>query len=102
MKIRAGTLLTIEFGEYSDFSYAGPFRVLKDFDQAGISEEYRRHWQNESPDKDISSFLNDSERKFVSWLAREGFVEDADSVSWHVGSSGFDPDIDPEPVDEGG
>lgn len=91
MLIKADTLLTIEQGEYSDRSWDGPFRVLKDFDQAAVSEEYRAQFKpdpNELEDEP-------NPRNFVAWLATSGYVEDVQvSLSWHVGCYGrFEPEI---------
>lgn len=33
MLIKEGTVICLETGEYSDYSFHGPFRALRDFDQ---------------------------------------------------------------------
>lgn len=95
-KIAAGHLLIIETGEYSDRSWHGPFRVLKDFDQAEVSETFRQEW---SPDECSWRDREDgpSEHDIMPWLARNGYIDDVDNVRvWHVGSYGFSPEIDRE------
>jgi hypothetical protein len=94
MKIKAGTILVITHGEYSDYGYSGPFHVLKDFDQAEIAEEFRNAWKALPHDK----WDRASESDFMNWANREGYIEDvANGWSWHVGGYGFEPDIDTEP-----
>jgi hypothetical protein len=94
MQVKAGTILVMTHGEYSDYSYTGPFRVVKDFDQAEIAETFRNAWAavpREAWEK------RPSEHEFIGWLSTEGFVEDvANSWEWYIGSYGFDPVIDSE------
>lgn len=97
-KIAAGTILILESGEYSDKSWHGPFRVLKDFDQAEISQTFRDNW---SPGPDSWRDKEDGPGRgdFLSWLVRNGYVEDLDGVvAWHIGSYEFDPTIHPDKV----
>jgi hypothetical protein len=84
MRIKAGTVLTLETGEYSDYSFTGPFQVLKEFDQAEVVLAYSATWKpkeewEDTPDCD----------GFIGWLASSGYIRDLDNVmSWHVGSYG--------------
>ena len=84
MKITKGTLLTLETGEYSDYTFHGPFTVIREFDQAKAVEQFRAQWVapnewTDEPDAD----------QFMGWLNREGYIEPAANVfSWHIGSFG--------------
>ena len=44
MLIKVGTLMTFETGEWSDFTYIGPFRVLCDFDQQEVIDTFKADW----------------------------------------------------------
>lgn len=93
MKIRAGTVLVFDHGEYSDYSFTGPFRVLKDFDQAEVSEQFREQWKAPNEWRN-----NPDESEFISWMNLTGYVEDLPSHQWHIGSYGFSPSIQDEPA----
>ncbi|MGD9670269.1 MAG: hypothetical protein AB7U75_14725 [Hyphomicrobiaceae bacterium] len=84
--IKAGTILTIETGEYSDFTYHGPFRVLVDLDKEGVAAEYAEHRPDKYtnwPDRPLSN------HNFVPFLIKKGYIEDIDEhESWHIGSYG--------------
>lgn len=90
MKIKEGTILVLEHGEYSDYTFDGPFRVLKEFDQAIISAEFRAQfvppYQGARPD----------ESDFIGWLARNGYVENLAAHRWHIGCYEFEPEIQDE------
>jgi hypothetical protein len=92
MIIKAGTLLTLEHGEYSDRGWDGPFTVKRDFDQAEVSTIFREQWKPKP-----NSYVNSpSEYDFIAWLTTAGYVEDAPKTfSWYIGSYGFDPIISP-------
>lgn len=85
--IKAGTLLVIGTGEYSDSSWHGPVRVLKDFAKHEVADLFRAA----PPTSDWNDAANPSD--FLPWLVKEGYVEDiSDCTSWHVGSYGsFEP-----------
>lgn len=94
MKIKAGTILVLETGEYSDYTFHGPLRVLRDFDQAEVVGLHREQWTppNEwehEPDTD----------SLMGWLVTSGYVEAIDNVvSWHIGSYGrVEPEIKADP-----
>lgn len=88
--IPVGTLLIFETGEYSDKSWVGPFRVLRDIDKYAVAEGYKTIWQ---PDPERSWEDEPSHDGFVPYLVRGGFIEDVPaSTSWHIGSYGsFEP-----------
>ncbi len=95
MKLKAGMMLVLETGEYSDFSVTGPFRVMRDFDQAQIVETFKAKWKpkydfKKTPDTD----------DFMGWLSRGGYIQDIDGVvSWHIGSYGrLEAEPNPEPA----
>lgn len=96
--LKTGQVVVFEQGEYSDFSYYGPFRVLKDFSIGRASEE----WCGQRPPVDLYEIdlqdfdqensipkSEDGERpfffitdlsSFVSWLNNTGYIEDLDNV----------------------
>lgn len=79
----AGTLLMIETGEYSDYSFNGPVRVLKDVTKRVLAEKFRAA-------EPLEDWLDAPEPyDFLPWLVKEGYAEAVDNVvSWHVGSYG--------------
>ena len=74
-------LLMLEKGVYSYFAYAGPFRVLMDFDKRKAVKAFTRA----TPKRD------QEERHFVAWLARERYIEDAGTEHWYLGDWDFSP-----------
>jgi hypothetical protein len=88
MIIKAGTILTFEDGEFSDFSYNGPFRVLKDFDQKTVVNDYIRLFKPEYlQDKpDVERFLN-----YLS--VNDYIVDDFPKYAWYLGAYKFEPQI---------
>lgn len=92
MIIAAETCLILEEGEYSDKSWSGPFRVLKDMDQAALAQEFRDQWSPAAGNwRDYPSV-----GEFIAWLSTNKFIEDIDNAwSWYLGIYGFDPIIAP-------
>lgn len=95
MRITAGTLLTLETGEYSDFTYHGPFRVVRDFDQQEVINAFLAAWPTErtrcNSEEGWPRYDEDDApppSAFAPFLTRLGYIEDLPSVSWHVGSYG--------------
>lgn len=92
MKITTGTLLTLETGEYSDYTFHGPFTVLREFDQAEAVAQFRVQWVapnewTDEPDTD----------QFMGWLTQERYIEPAENVfSWRIGGYGR---LEAEPSD---
>lgn len=86
----AGTLLIIETGEYSDKSWGGPVRIVRDFSKAEVAGRFRAEWVRPGGD-DYSR--GPEPYAFLPWLIKEGYVEDVAAVhAWHVGSYGdFEP-----------
>jgi hypothetical protein len=84
MIISAGTILVLQWGEYSDHVSAEPLRVMRDFDQAEVVAAHSKQWTPADglgiPQPDPDSFMR--------WLRSEGYVEPIEGVvSWHVGAS---------------
>lgn len=75
---KAGQLLILETGEYSDYTFHGPFRVSKDFDMRELSETFK-----DSQD-DPSYCLYG----FIGFLSSAGYVEDIECDHIHIGSYG--------------
>lgn len=98
MKIVVGTTLVFETGEYSDYSFTGPFRVLREFDQAEICETFKDAWREQEYDE----WDKPDGPDLIAWMAKEGYVEDIPNVvSWHVGSYGeLDAEIQDAPDNE--
>ncbi len=86
-RLKKGTLLIVETGEYSDRKWLGPVRMLKTVTKAKLAEDYRREWKKSSwcdtPNPD----------DFLPWLIASGRAEDIENVhAWHVGSyNEFEP-----------
>lgn len=88
MKIMAGAVLVIEFGEYSDYGFNGPFKVLRSFDQGEVSEDFRRQWKKGPDDAGDLPYA----KHFIDWMTKQGYIEPLQNAHvWNVGSYGFDP-----------
>lgn len=89
LNVKAGTFITFETGEYSDYSYTGPFIVIKDFNRTEVAELYRSTWVQEPTDWRNGP----SEDGFVAWMSKNNYIVDVPcSTSWHVGCYGrFEP-----------
>lgn len=109
---KVGDILTVANGEYSDFTYIGPFKVIKEFSTKEVSEVYANLPDSEEEyDAYTYSYANDyvglwrkAEKTYVgkkmrtiennlpenfhAWLVKEGYVEAMDSIEWHVGCYG--------------
>ena len=81
---KAGELLILEMGEYSDKSWSGPFRVLKDFDLRDMADEFKSSFK---PEKD--NYTDEpSPYDLRDWLHKSGLIEDVDCRSAYIGSYG--------------
>jgi hypothetical protein len=74
MLYKQGQLLILEHGEYSDFGYGGPFRVLRDIDGNATIEAFKKA---EGYDAGTGAF--------IAWLATAGYIEDVECAEWHLG-----------------
>jgi hypothetical protein len=82
--LKKGTLLIVETGEYSDRSWGGPVRLLKNATKADLANAYKREWKPENKWED-----EPNPGDFLPWLVRSGRAEEVDDVhSWHIGSYG--------------
>lgn len=92
--MKVGEILVLESGEYSDKSWHGPFRVLKDFKLREAAEQMRSEFKptcdSEVPDP----------WGLIGWLTQHGYIEDIEHLSAHIGSYG-QLEIDSEPGEEG-
>lgn len=80
--MKAGDVLIIETGEYSDHEFHGPFRCLKDFSLSDEADLFEGQYDEDSWD-------NPGLGGFVPWLAIRGLIEDVDNVKMvHIGSYG--------------
>jgi hypothetical protein len=81
--LKAGSVLVLETGDYSDYSIHGPFRVLKDFDQLEAMQTFiTAFWQSSVRDPDDRPDAD----AFIGWLNREQFIADIeDATRWHIG-----------------
>jgi len=78
-------LLVLETGEYSDYTFHGPFVILREFDQAEAVAEHRAQWK---PDPDGWRDEPDTD-SFTAWLTTQRLIDPAENVvSWHIGSYG--------------
>lgn len=90
--LKAGTLLVIETGEYSDRWWDGPVRVVKAFRKQDAVDAFRAAFVPYKND-DYQYVTEPEPSAFLPWLIANGYVEHVDGVhSWHVGSAGeFEP-----------
>lgn len=95
MIIKAGTIIILEWGVYSDRVAEGPFIVLKDFDQAEASAAFEKAWRNGDTEREFYD-VDDPPRPstFPAWMARRGYIEDvSNSHRWFLGEYDFEPVI---------
>jgi hypothetical protein len=88
--LKKDTLLIVETGEYSDRSWNGPVRMIKDAVKTDLADAYRRDWK---PEFDWQEGDRPEPDGFLPWLVKAGYAEHVEGVtSWHVGSYGdFEP-----------
>lgn len=90
-KLKKGTLLVIETGEYSDRTTFDPVRLLVTTTKQELVDAFRAEWKKEDyPDSWRDEIGPEC---FLPWLVKTKRVEAVDNVhSWHVGSYGdFQP-----------
>src|SRR3990167_1895264 len=78
---KQGQVIILEQGSFSDFGYAGPFRILVDFTKEAAVAAFRASTAEHKQD----------EQAFVAWLAREHYIKDIESEHWYLGDYSFDP-----------
>lgn len=93
MIIKKNTILILTNGRYSDFTFSGPFKVLKDIDQIETSNLFRQQWKPKRVWDD-----KPREEEFIAWLSTNDFIEDILFHEWHIGEFfSFNPVIQEEP-----
>jgi len=84
MKIYPGTTLIIETGDYSDYTFHGPFVVVKEIDKDEIEKEFLAQW---TPKKSWEE--HPSPDHFLGWLASNLYIISMPQVfTWHIGGYG--------------
>lgn len=83
MNIKAGQIVVVTDGEYSDYCLRGAIRALRDFDVKEAESEFLRQLDTNEDHLRLGEM-------WLAWLIRRGFVEPADSeiVELYVGSYG--------------
>lgn len=92
--LKAGTLLIIETGEYSDRGWGGPVKLLRNFTKQELADDYRKEWRKEDFSENGYSWNDEANpNDFLPWLIKTKRAEHVDDVhSWHIGSySSFEP-----------
>jgi hypothetical protein len=75
--IRTGEVIAMSNGEWSDYSIAMFGRVLRDFDENSVLDEYLA--ENEKQKQEYS--FNDSH--FINWLIGRELLEEIRYREWH-------------------
>lgn len=78
---KAGTLLMVDSGEYSDYGVTGFFVVLKDFNPMKELEEYK------SSNK-IDDYFYDNTDKYFGSLVSKGYLVDINYANLYLGAYG--------------
>lgn len=92
--LQPGAVLMLSTGEYSDYSFSGPFRVLKPLTfNAALLAELKADWK---PEYEWDKF---SCSAVAGRLATLGYVEDMEATEIHVGSyDDVDESAFPDPL----
>lgn len=85
--IRAGSLLIVSTGEYSDYSVDGVFRAKSDIDP----EALRSEWLALHPEQTVRYCFRDEQ--FLAWVAGKGLLEPIDCTEWHLGDYCYAEDM---------
>lgn len=87
--LKAGDLLIVETGEYSDRNRNGPVRMLVTATKQELVDSFKKKWRK----ADFGSWRDDPDwEEFLPWLIKTTRAEAIDCQSWHVGSYGrFEP-----------
>ena len=83
MKVKAGQILALTQGEYSDYCLRDHVRVLKDFDTIEVANNFI-----DNPKQDSWDVLD----RFVACLIKDGLIEPLDPntvVEWCLGSPAY-------------
>lgn len=88
--LKAGSLLVIETGFYSDRNWHGPIKMLVTKTKQELADEFCSEWEPGPDEKYLK--INPDADDFLPWLIRKRYAEDFPCGSWHVGKYGvFDP-----------
>ena len=80
--IKAGEMLTVTTGEYSDYSVHGVFEAVNDIDTEALKE----CWLSEHPEQREEHRFQDG--LFLGWVFRQGCLRPISTIEWHLGSYG--------------
>ena len=78
MKHKKGEFLRLSSGDYSDYGIRLVCRVLKEFDEHEVYDNY-------GGEKGDYEFDTD---EFIAYLIKEGFIEEIDYTEWNCESYG--------------
>ena len=84
---KAGKLLLLDSGEYSDYTVVGLFAVLKDFEPMKELEEYKAA----NPEK--SKDYNFGEDAFLAAIISKGYLMEVEYGNLYLGSYGCCRDV---------
>lgn len=94
--LKAGELLLITRGAYSDKATEGPLRLLMDTTLANMERAYRMagklHPESVSSMHEPDDAMPTSD--FVAWLVKSRFVEHVSCQTWHIGDYTLETDPD--------
>ncbi len=77
---KAGSLLSIEEGEYSDYGVVGFFVVLTDFDPKAVLEEYL------ADNLDQGRRYGFRREQFIAFVISKGLLLEIKYGGWYMGS----------------
>lgn len=87
--VPVGTLITFQTGCYSDKTWHGPFKVVREFIRDDVAAEFLRQWiapsvWEERPEPE----------QFLAWMQRAGYIDPVDGTTeWHIGDfNRFEPE----------
>lgn len=88
---RAGSLLSLESGEYSDYQVHGFFVVTQEFEpEAEVDAYFAEH-----PDQRDQYF---ERSMFIPWLLRKGLLIEIEHAVWHLTDYGSPGEIRFTPI----
>jgi hypothetical protein len=85
--LKAGTILNLTQGQYSDYTFDGPFRVLKDFVKQDAYDAFLTAMAIKYPSgSGEDDYEARSINNFVAFLSTSGFVTPVEGAeSWYLG-----------------
>lgn len=79
---KAGTLICVDHGEYSDYSINGFFVALRDFVPADELDAYMKEFPDQAEDYSFD------EDRFLPWLIARGAILEIEYGTLHIGAYG--------------